>query len=79
VVVHLEEPPGFAACCGLPWHKDPVERLGTTLWFCTGCANLKHGTHPPGGQHRYRIVCDDCGGIGTLRVSVDPATAPEAT
>ena len=39
VVIHLIDPPGsgLAACCGLPWRKQPNERQGTTLWACTGC------------------------------------------
>ena len=41
VVIHAEDPPGsgLAACCGLPWRKDPVGRLGQTYWMCTGCMN----------------------------------------
>lgn len=43
VVIHILGD-GLAICCGLPWHKNPVEREGTVLWFCTGCANaLKKG------------------------------------
>lgn len=48
VVIHLEDPAGsgLAACCGLPWKKAP-ERLGDTLWLCTGCARSRAGRPEP--------------------------------
>ena len=44
VVIHLIDPPGsgLAACCGLPWKKNPNESIGQTLWFCTGCSNAMY-------------------------------------
>jgi len=81
IVIHLESEAGsgLAACCGLPWKKDPRERHGETLWFCTGCANLLRsdhvGRHKPGDPHRYRLICDVCKELGTLRISVDPGFA----
>lgn len=42
VVIHIVED-GLAICCGLPWRKNPNERMGQTLWFCTGCSNAIWG------------------------------------
>lgn len=39
-------------------------------------AALPRRDHESGEAHRYRLECEDCGEQGTLRVSVDPATAP---
>jgi hypothetical protein len=37
IVIHIVDDEGLAICCGLPWHKNPNESIGQTLWFCTGC------------------------------------------
>ena len=33
--------------------------------------------HEPGDPHQYRITCVVCGEQGTIRLTVDPETAPK--
>jgi hypothetical protein len=59
VVIHIEDPEGIAACCGLPWKRNPVERQGATLWFCTGCANTRKRTPIVGKVYELRWQHDE--------------------
>jgi hypothetical protein len=49
-------------------HEDPAYARG---WNDA----LARDPCEPGTAHRYRIECERCGQLGTLRVSVDPENA----
>jgi hypothetical protein len=34
------------------------------------------GTHESGASHEYDLTCRVCGQLGTIRLTIDPQTAP---